>query len=124
MSENDSSSHNDQDERRRTPRSFLFFLVPVYDASDPAVEGRLNDISEHGLQVAGISSSPGDLKTLIVRADGFVNVSSFQVTAECRWTHTEDPGGECVAGFRITAVSDTDLEELKKLIQLTAFGGI
>lgn len=122
MSVNNSSSSQDPSERRRTPRSFLFVLVPVYDTSDPGAEGRLNDISEQGLQVAGIQSEPGKSKTLIVRADGFVDVSSFQVTADCRWAQIDDQSGECVAGFQITSISDADLEELKKLIQLTAFG--
>ena len=122
MSIKDSSLLQDSAERRRKPRSFLFVLVPAYDTSIRGVEARFHDVSEQGLQVAGIQSEPGESKTLIVRADGFVNVSSFQVTAECRWAQTEGPGGECVAGFQITAISDEDLEELKKLILLTAFG--
>lgn len=122
MSIKNSLSSQDPAERRSTPRSFLFVLVPVYDTSNPGTEGRLNDISEQGLQVAGIQSEPGKSKTLIVRADGFVNVSSFQVTAECRWAQVDDPSGEWMAGFRITSISDADLDELRKLIQLTAFG--
>jgi hypothetical protein len=122
MSDKKSPSVEETDERRRTPRNFLFFPVPVYDASDPEAEGRLNDVSEHGLQVSGIRSNHGDVKKLIVAPEGLANINSFQLVAECRWAQAGSPGGECVAGYQIVSIDDPDLEELKKLIQSTAFG--
>lgn len=122
MSDKKSPSVDGTDERRRTPRNFLFFPVRVYDASDPEAQGRLNDVSEHGLQVAGIKANRGDVKTLIVRPEGLANISDFQLVAECRWAQAETVEGECVAGYQITSIDDPDLEELKKLVQSTAFG--
>ncbi len=122
MSDKKSPSVEDTDERRRTPRNFLFVPVPVYDAADPAAEGRLNDVSEHGLQVAGMRSNRGEIKTLIVSTEGLANINSFQLVVECRWAQSESSEGECVAGYQIVSIADPDLEELKKLIQSTAFG--
>ena len=45
-------------------------------------------------------------------------VDPFEVEVECRWSSTEAPGAQQVAGFKITRISEPDLRRLQQLLEL------
>ena len=105
-------------ERRRAPRRTPSLPITVYDRGSRGPKGSIKDISEKGLGVRGIAGVVGESKTLLILGDDFGLVDPFEVEAECRWAGTEGPGGQQVAGFQITAISDEDLRRLQELISL------
>jgi len=106
-------------ESRGFDRHGLDFVIPVYDIEFPEVHGRVRDINEEGLGVTGISAGIHDVKTLVVLGDEFGEVAPFEFEAVCRWVERDVVDGHSLAGFKITNISDYDLQELRKLI---AFG--
>ena len=85
------------------------------------IEGQIRDITEKGLQVAGIPVGNGDYKTLLVRAEDFDNIRPFTLQAQCRWTKSATAVEPSVAGFQITDISEEASEELRKLIHALTF---
>lgn len=106
-------------ESRVFDRHGLDFVIPVYDIQFPEVHGRVRDINEEGLGVTGISAGIHDVKTLVVLGDEFGEVAPFEFEAVCKWVKRDVADGRSLAGFRITNISEYDLQELRKLI---AFG--
>lgn len=80
--------------------------------------GTILDISEKGLGVKGYSTRVSDVVSFQISHEDFIEIAPFSFEAECRWTKTEDDPRDSLSGFRITAISDKDAEELRKLIQL------
>jgi hypothetical protein len=99
-------------------RNYLAFPVPVYEAESLLVQGEIIDITEKGLQVAGIEVQPQETKSFLIRADEFHDIYPFVFEARCQWVRKEDPDGKCVAGFQIVAISELGLEELRRLISV------
>jgi hypothetical protein len=108
-------------DRRELPRRYVLFSFPVYVADDLESEGLVNDITEKGLQIAGITASVGETRNLLIRADEFADIFPFVFEATCRWVHAPNDPTECCAGFEIHSISEGSLAELRKLIQLLAF---
>jgi hypothetical protein len=107
---------------RVLPRNYLFLNLPVYEADEMKIEGQIRDITEKGLQVAGIPVGVGDYKTLLVRAEDFDNIRPFTLRAQCRWTKPATAVEPDVAGYQIKDISEGALEELRKLIHAVTFG--
>jgi hypothetical protein len=89
----------------------------VFDAIAVGKEGKVNDMTEHGLQVAGIGSEIGDVRTLMIVSDHAGGRTKLSFEAVCRWIRREDDTKEFLAGFEITKISDDSLHRLKRLIQ-------
>ncbi len=94
------------------------FELPVYDSDRPDILGRVRDVSEEAMSVAGIEVSQGDTKNLVVLADELGQFSSFEFKGYCRWAFTDSVDGVCVAGFVIGKISRVDARELQTLIHL------
>ncbi len=105
---------------RRIPRSYPVVQLPIYDVDDPTVEGRVQDLSEKGVQVSGILTEVDQRKTFFIQANEFAAVNPFSFEAECRWVQPSSDDDLCVSGFEITWISDKDLEELRSAIELLA----
>jgi len=101
-------------------RNFLAFPVPVYEVESLLVQGEIIDITEKGLQVAGIEAEPQETKTFLIRADEFLDIYPFVFEARCQWVRREEPDDRCVAGFEIVDISEMGLEELRRLIGVLA----
>jgi hypothetical protein len=101
---------------RALPRKYVYFSLPVYAADDLAVEGSINDISENGLQIAGIRTEVGETRTFLVKPDEFDEIYPFAFDAICRWSREDDEAGDWVGGFEITDISPAGQLELRKLI--------
>jgi hypothetical protein len=111
------SVSHDLPHMRALPRCYIFREVCVYDAKAPGKEGKVNDMTESGLQLAGIESEIGDVRTLTVVSDHAGTRSKVSFEAVCRWVQNENDFGESVAGFEITRIADDGLLRLRRLIQ-------
>lgn len=103
---------------RRMSRGYLMFSIPVYDTDNIEIEGWLVDLNQTGLQVSGIEAAVGDSRSLLIRADEFVDVYPFGFDAKCRWVEPDETQGVLNVGFEITGISSWGLQELRKLISL------
>ncbi len=106
---------------REIPRFYLAFAVEIYDARQPGIKGKLRDITEQGVGITGIQARVGEMKTLVIPADKFIDVQQIVFDAECIWAETEGLDGQFAAGFRIASISPQALSDLKALIRSVAF---
>jgi hypothetical protein len=111
----------DTERLRQLPRNYLMVRLPVYDMADSSIVGFLRDITEKGLQVAGMNTAKGQAKRLLLQADEFADLSPFSFEAECRWTKPDEQEG-ILAGFQITKINDESLAYLRKLIGFLSLG--
>jgi hypothetical protein len=107
---------------RKYRRVDLNIPVEIYDVEASAT-GILRDISEKGLRVAGIESSVGQVKTLQIPVDMFMQTDPLLVIAECKWAEmkgktTRHP----VAGFEIMDLSERDRKSIKDFMGLLVLG--
>jgi hypothetical protein len=102
---------------RHLTRSYSLFSIPVYDTEDLELEGWITDITEKGLQMTGIPAEEGQTRSLLIRADEFHDIFPFAFDAKCKWVHTDETN-ETLVGFEITDITETGMQELRKLIQL------
>lgn len=105
------------DQPRVLPRNYLCVRLPVYSAENKVDEGHVNDITEKGLQVVGISATVGECKTLLLQPNGFDDIQPFTFDALCRWFTPKTALVDDLSGFEITDISEEALEELRKLIR-------
>jgi methyl coenzyme M reductase gamma subunit len=103
---------------RTTPRGYPVVKLPVYDCDNPEVEGYVQDISEKGIQISGMSLKPNAKKTLVVQADQIWDIKPFSFDAECKWIQPGDEDEPQLSGLEIIAISDKDFEELEKVIKM------
>lgn len=106
---------------RTRARGYLLFSIPVYDTDNLEGEGWLVDIEEQGIQTIGVDAQVGEVKSLLIRSDEFVDVYPFGVDAECRWLETDETEGGVRAGFLIVSITAWALGELRKLKKLVTF---
>lgn len=109
---------------RELQRYQVDFDLPIYEAGSPEIQGKVRDITEKGIGLVGIESEQYETKTLVILGDYFGEISPFEFRADCRWSQRRPPGGECFAGFRITEISNENLRELQRLLQLVALRGL
>jgi hypothetical protein len=102
---------------RAVRRGYPCIHLPIFDVDDPLNEGYVLDISERGVQVAGMQMEPHRKKTLVIQADKYWNILPFSFDAECKWCQPEAGDMPCMCGFEIITISPGDLLELQKVIQ-------
>jgi hypothetical protein len=83
--------------------------------------GRIRDLSEVGVGVRGLEAQVGELKSLLVVPDEFLEVGPFSFEAKCRWSKMGGQGKFCSAGFEITDIEEDSLIQLQELLQLMTF---
>lgn len=103
---------------RCLPRNYLVFRLPVSDVNNFGMEGSVRDITERGVQTAGIAAKAGEIKELCVQADELADIRPFVFEAECKWSKPETQNEQCVAGFQISSISSESLAELRELIRV------
>ena len=91
--------------------------------SDASATGILRDISEKGLRVAGIESSVGQVKTLQIPIDMFMQTDPLLIMASAngsrrRARHKRYP----VAGFEIMDLSERDRKVLRDFMGVLVIG--
>jgi hypothetical protein len=108
---------------RGRQRYYLDFDVPVYEAGRPDNQGRLRDITEQGVGLEGIESALESTQAFVVLGDLFGEIVPFEFAARCKWFKNEGPDEPCAGGYEITSISEKDLRELRKLIDLVTLRG-
>jgi hypothetical protein len=107
---------------RKYRRVDLKIRVEIYDVNASAT-GILRDISEKGLRVAGIESSVGQVKTLQIPIDMFMQADPLLVIVECKWIETKGKTKRYpVAGFEIMDLSERDRKALRDFMGVLVLG--
>ncbi len=106
---------------RGAVRAIPILSMGVYERINPQIIGRITDLSEVGVGVSGLEALVGELKSLVVVPDEFLEVEPFSFEAKCRWSRIRDQGKICNAGFEITDISAGSYIQLLELLQLMTF---
>jgi len=104
------------EEQRSLPRQEPLYQIAIRDADNPRIQGIVSDIHLKGLRTVGITVQTGEVKALMVPPGPFQVHATFSFEAQCRWSTINDHG-ECVAGFQITNIAQSDARELEALIE-------
>jgi hypothetical protein len=106
------NTSQDLNDIRLFTRDTLTFHLPVYDMEPPRTKGRVVNVSESGIAIAGIAAEVDEKKTFLIPIKG----DPVVLEATCKWTReTLEPENFC-AGFDITRVPRGDWEKLEKQI--------
>ena len=102
---------------RLSSRTGIKFPLVVCAADDPSYKGFVKNISEKGIAIEGFESKIGETKSLKILSSELAECSTIVLEAKCMWIEgQETKDEEPVAGFRITSISKSAMDELKKLI--------
>jgi len=103
---------------RELDRYRLDFELAVKQAGAPGVAGMVKDITENGVGVIGMKAAPGDILTLEIHPEEFLEVSPFRFACECRWYKLDRETRSYSAGFKILEISDENRGHLRALLHL------
>ncbi len=103
-------------QKRLSPRTYIFFAMPIYDANDPEIRGVVNDISHQGLQIAGIDTEVGQTRSFVMHHELFPPDRPLTFEAVCRWTAQDETDWDCISGFAITRISEAGTAQLQDLL--------
>jgi uncharacterized protein (DUF433 family) len=106
---------------RGSLRALPILSIGIHDKNNPQIMGRIIDLSEVGVGVSGLEAQVGELKSLVVVPDEFVEVEPFSFEAKCRWSRMGAQDKICNAGFEITDISAGNYIQLLELLQLMTF---
>jgi hypothetical protein len=102
---------------RQSPRTPVKILLIVCDANNPSSKGFVRDISKKGISVEGLEANVGDVRRLKILSSGIAGSSTFMLKAKCVWREGDGtPDKEPISGFEITSVTESAMNELKKLL--------
>src|SRR5271157_393721 len=103
---------------RGSIRALPILSIGIHERNIPHIMGRIRDLSEEGVGVRGLVAGVGELKSLVVVPDEFLEIDPFSFEAKCRWFRMGDSGKICNAGFEITDIEEGSLIQLQELLQL------
>jgi hypothetical protein len=103
-------------------KHFLTVTAPVYEVTRPQIKGRLHEITERGLTIAGIESRIGEIKSFIIPCREFLAADHISFEAECLWAELKQGSKLWIGGYQITKISRESLDGLRELIQLLTLG--
>lgn len=110
---------------RLMPRHALKIMLPiliyggVYDSNKGRVlqkKGIVRDINERGVGVRGIKARLDELKTFVIPASDFFEIDPIVFEAKCRWVNPRDRDADAIGGFQIVNISETSLQDLRRLV--------
>ncbi|MBM3299154.1 MAG: hypothetical protein FJY85_04285 [Deltaproteobacteria bacterium] len=99
---------------------YLAFPIPISDAINSQIVGRLRNVSEKEIGVVGIEAEVGEVRSFVVFPERFVDIPSISFDATCTWVAKQPEG--VYARFQITSISGQDESRLKKMIGALTFG--
>ncbi|MFC1836436.1 hypothetical protein ACFL2Q_17225 [Thermodesulfobacteriota bacterium] len=109
-------------ERRSLRRHYLALDVTIVDANNPSAFGRIVDINKKGLQVEGLKSRTGEVRTLMVLDSATFRLDKALVfDAECRWINKPAPNAYPLAGFKIVKVVAGNIGVVDKISESIGF---
>ena len=120
MDEQDQATNGE--DRRRSPRKYMLFEIPAYDAETRKLMGVVQDITEKGLQLEGYEVEKNATKAIVIDISSYLKGSRLSLVAQCRWCRQEGPPGNYASEFEITAIAENQKKSLLKLIDAMALG--
>jgi uncharacterized protein (DUF433 family) len=99
---------------------YLAFPIPVSDAMDSTIVGRLRNVRENLVGMVGIEAKIDEKRSFVVYPEKFVEIQPITFDATCRWFVRESDG--YYAGFEITFISDRDRHRLEDLVRSLTLG--
>ncbi|MGO9569247.1 MAG: PilZ domain-containing protein [Desulfomonilaceae bacterium] len=106
---------------RGSIRALPILSIGIHERNSPQIMGRIRDLSEEGVGVSGLVADVGEVKSLVVVPDEFLEVEPFSFEALCRWFRNEKSGKISNAGFEITDITEDSLMKLQELLQLMTY---
>jgi hypothetical protein len=107
---------------REVNRCFPIIRIEVVDMDEPEKKKYYaRNLSQKGLQVAGMRAKIGVKKRFIIEANEFVNSDPIYLEAECRWSDKKGDTGLLVSGFEITNISERSQNDFMTLIGVVTF---
>lgn len=106
---------------RESIRALPILSIDIYERNDPQTMGSIRDLSESGVGVRGLVAEVGELKSLVVAPDEFLEIEPFSFEAKCCWVRNEEGGKIRDAGFEITDIEEDSLMHLQELLQLMTY---
>lgn len=103
-------------------RYYLDFNLPIYEQGKPDLVGGVRDITLEGVGVRGLEATEGDRKVLVIPRLEFGGYQPFSFVGVCRWSRKASLRSENFSGFKITRISEADLEQLGRLIGMVSSG--
>jgi hypothetical protein len=111
------------DDTRSLPRFYLTVTIPIYEASEPNVVGRVDNVSERGLGVSGIQARIGETKSFVVpTAKLLKGIENIWFEARCIWVEPNRDTQLFASGYQITKILPDAMNNLRKLIKVVTFG--
>ena len=107
---------------RALDRYYLDFDLPVYEDRRPETKGKVRDITLEGIGVSGLKAVVGETKKLVVPRVQVGGYEPFEFQAVCRWSKDKPVADDCQAGFEITSIAESDLQQLSRLIGMVTSG--
>jgi uncharacterized protein (DUF433 family) len=98
---------------------YLAFPIPISDAMNPKVVGRLRTVGDTEVGVVGIEAQVGEARSFVIFPEKFVDIRAITFDAVCAWA-AEHPEGY-YARFEITSISEQDRVHLKKMMEALTF---
>jgi uncharacterized protein (DUF433 family) len=102
---------------RKSARHTPAERMTICDQAHPLKQYLLQDFSEHGLCIIGMSAQVNQISKLAILGDDNGQVIPFEFEAECRWTVPATSTSPARAGFRITKISSEDSWRLREIIR-------
>ena len=99
---------------------YLAFPIPISDAMDPKVMGRLRTVGETEVGTVGIEAEVEQYRTLVIFPEKFVDIEPITFDAMCVWSQAEPEGN--YATFRIAYITQRDLSRLRNLVKSLTLG--
>ncbi len=106
---------------RGSLRALPILSIGIHERNDPQTMGSIRDLSELGVGVRGLVADVGEVKSLVVVPDEFLEIEPFSFEAKCCWVIKEAGGKICNAGFEITDIEEGSLIQLQELLQLMTY---
>jgi hypothetical protein len=106
------------DDLRELPRHFLSVSIPIYEATHENRKGKIREVTEKGVGVAGIQARIGEVKSFVIECRPFLEVDNILLEAECIWMEAGKKPEDWYGGFQIAKISPKDLKNLRELMQL------
>lgn len=95
---------------------YLAFPIPIADAMNPKVVGRLRTVGETEVGTVGIDAEVEQYRTLVVFPEKFVDIQPITFDALCVWSKAQPEGH--YATFKITYITQKDLSRLRNLVKI------
>jgi len=93
-------------------RELPTFHLPIYETSNPHIEGRVVNFSATGIAVSGIEAKEGQIKTFMIP----IKASPVTFQARCGWVKGSEVRDKYLGGFEVIKVLQGSWEGVGRLI--------